>query len=379
MLSPDDASPTRMILQEGGLARLGELARELGFSRPLLVADDGIVRTGYVEQAIAILAAMGVSAVPFHDFGANPDTAMVERGRVTAAAARVDSIVALGGGSSLDCAKGINFVFTNGGNCRDYRGYGKATLPMLPMIAVPTTAGTGSDAQSYALISDAGTHEKMACGDAKAAFRVALLDPLLTLSQPRGLTATVGYDALSHAVESFVTRKRTPVSDRFARGAWRLLSRAYTRVLDDPQDVDARSAMLAGSHLAGVAIEQSMLGATHACANPLTARYGTTHGVAIAVLLPHVVRFNREVAGDRYRELLDVAGFDCSGHPGDSLAQHLARLSLAGGLPTTLRDIGVEHADIDALAAAAASQWTGTFNPRPFDAAAALAIYDQAY
>jgi alcohol dehydrogenase len=379
MLAPDDTSPTRMILQEGGLTLLGGLARELGFRRPLLVSDEGIVRAGYVEQAVAILAAAGIDAVPFHDFGANPDTAMVERGRLAAAAAQVDSMVAVGGGSSLDCAKGINFVLTNGGDCRDYRGYGKATHPMLPMIAVPTTAGTGSDAQSYALISDAATHEKMACGDPKAAFRIALLDPLLTLSQPRALTATVGYDALSHAVESFVTTTRTAVSDRFAREAWRLLSGAYARVLDHPGDVGARSAMLAGSHLAGVAIEQSMLGATHACANPITARYGTTHGVAIAVLLPHVVRFNREVAGGRYCELLEVAGFEWSGDPGNGLAEHLTRLARAGGLPAALRDVGVQRADLDALAAAAASQWTGSFNPRPFDAAAALAIYRKAY
>ena len=137
----------------------------------------------------------------FHDFGANPDTAMVERGRLLAAEAQVDSIVALGGGSSLDCAKGINFVLTNGGNARDYRGYGKATRPMLPMIGVPTTAGTGSEAQSYALISDAETHEKMACGDPGAAFRIALLDPELTVSQPPPVTAIAGYDAISHAVE----------------------------------------------------------------------------------------------------------------------------------------------------------------------------------
>jgi alcohol dehydrogenase class IV len=304
---------------------------------------------------------------------------MVERGGLLAAEAQVDAIVALGGGSSLDCAKGINFVLTNGGNARDYRGYGKATRPLLPMIGVPTTAGTGSEAQSYALISDAETHEKMACGDPGAAFRIALLDPELTVRQPPPVTAITGYDAIAHAVESFVTTRRTGVSDLFAREAWRLMSANYERVRDRPADIEARGAMLLGSHLAGAAIEQSMLGATHACANPLTARYGTTHGVAIAVMLSHVVRWNADVVSDRYEELLVTAGWKGTGDPGTQLAERLAALAASHGLPGRLRDIDVPDADLPDLAAAAATQWTGTFNPRPFDARAALALYERAY
>ncbi len=376
---PFDFQPrTRVILRDGAFASLGELARELGFSRTLLVADAGIVRLGLVDRAIALLADEGIATTTFHDFDANPDTVMVERGRVVAAAGRVDSMVALGGGSSLDCAKGINFVLTGGGNMRDYRGHGKAKHPMLPMIAVPTTAGTGSEAQSNALISDADTHEKMACGDEKAMFKVAVLDPSLTVSQPRELTAIVGYDALSHAVESFVTTRRTGASELFAREAWRLLSGAFERVLDHPKDLESRTAMLAGAHFAGAAIEQSMLGATHACANPLTAKYGTTHGAAIAVMLPHVVRWNSEVVGDRYEELMRIAGWDARGG-GPTLADLLARLARAGQLPATLRDLNVPRADIPRLAALAAPQWTGTFNPRPFDAEAAVELYERAY
>jgi alcohol dehydrogenase len=331
---------------------------------------------------------------PFHAFDANPDTAMVEAGRRVAASAGVDSIVALGGGSSLDCAKGINFVLTNGGSMRDYRGFGKASKPMLPSIGVPTTAGTGSEAQSYAIISDAETHAKMACGDPKAAFAVAILDPMLTVTVPRSVTAIAGYDALSHAVESFVTTKRTSMSDLFARDAWRLLEGNYERVLDSPGDLAARGAMLVGSHEAGIAIEQSMLGATHACANPLTARYGTAHGVAIAVMLPHVVRWNAPVVEDRYAELMELAcggaeiGPPISDHVGaelapptaaERLAQRLEELRRAGRLPTTLRELGCREDDLPSLAAEAASQWTGTCNPRPFNEAAALVIYKEAY
>ena len=371
---------TRVVFGVGAMDRLGALARELGFTRTLVVADTGIVATGAVDRAARLLQGAGATPSFFHDFGANPDTDMVERGRVHAVSERVDSIVALGGGSSLDCAKGINFVVTNGGSMRDYRGHGKAARPMLPSIGIPTTAGTGSDAQSYALISDAETHAKMACGDEKAAFRVAILDPVLTVSQPPAVTAVAGYDALSHAVESYVTAKRTPASDLFAREAWRLLEANYERVLAHPHDLHARGAMLLGSHYAGAAIELSMLGATHACANPLTARYGTTHGVAIALMLPHVVRWNAEIVGDRYAELLRAGdAAPARGPAGEALADRLEALARAGGLPRTLHDAGVVHADLSALAADAATQWTGTFNPRPFNADAALMLYNRAW
>jgi alcohol dehydrogenase len=285
-------------------------------------------------------------------------------GRGRGGGARVDGIVALGGGSSLDCAKGINFVLTNGGSMRDYRGHGKAAKPMLPSIGIPTTAGTGSEAQSYALISDAETHAKMACGDEKAAFRVVVLDPELTVTQPREVTAVAGYDAISHAVEAFVTRTRTPASQSVALEAWRLLEANYERVLASPDDIVARDAMLYGANRAGAAIELSMLGAAHACANPLTAKYGITHGVAIAVMLPHVVRWNAEVVGHEYATLW----------PGD-LAGRLDALARAGRLPRTLRELKVSEGDFDLLAADAATQWTGTHNPRPFDKPAALALY----
>ena len=360
-------------------SRLGAIAAGLGFRRTLLVADPGMVTAGYVARGTHLLHEAGIAVTGFHAFDANPDSHMVEAGRNVAEPLAIDSFVALGGGSSLDCAKGINFLLTNGGVMSDYRGYGKARRPLLPAIGIPTTAGTGSEAQSYAIISDADSHAKMACGDPTAAFKIAILDPTLTITQPRFVTAVAGYDALSHAVESFVTQKRNAASDELARRAWRRLAGHYRRVLDEPADVEARGEMLLGAHEAGAAIEESMLGATHACANPLTARYGTTHGLAIAVMLPHVVRWNGEIVGERYAELLALAGLRGSGAPGDVLADELADLARAGALPETLRELGVNEADFAALAADAATQWTGTFNPRAFDAAAALFLYGRAY
>jgi alcohol dehydrogenase len=370
---------TRVVFGAGALARLGGLARELEFRRTLLVADGGLVLSGHVAAASEALAAAGIEVVAFHEFDVNPDTLMCARGRDLAAARGIDSIVGLGGGSSLDCAKGINFLLTNGGQMRDYHGYGKTTRPMLPMIAVPTTAGTGSEAQTYALISDADTHVKMACGDARAAFRVALLDPALTVSQPASVTAAAGFDAIAHAVESYVTTRRNLVSDTFAREAWRLLEANYERVLTRPADLEARGAMQLGAYYAGVAIEHSMLGATHACANPLTQRYGTSHGDAVALLLPHVVRWNATVVASRYAELVRVAGRDVADRDaGDALAARLDELKAAGALDRDLNAVGVPSGDLELLAADAARQWTGTFNPRPFDASGALELYRRA-
>jgi alcohol dehydrogenase len=370
---------TRVVYGAGALARLGALARELDFRRTLLVADRGLVASGHVAEASGTLAAAGIEVAAFHEFDVNPDTEMCARGRDFAASLSIDSIIGLGGGSSLDCAKGINFLLTNGGRMRDYHGYGKTTRPLLPMIAVPTTAGTGSEAQTYALISDAATHAKLACGDARAAFRIALLDPALTVSQPAAVTAAAGFDAIAHAIESFVTTRRNAVSDLFAREAWRLLEANYERVLAAPRDLAARGAMQLGAYYAGVAIEHSMLGAAHACANPLTQHYGTSHGEAVALLLPHVVRWNSFVVASRYAELLRVAGRDADAlGAGDALAARLEELKAAGTLGAGAFAACVPEGDLETLAADASGQWTGTFNPRPFDAGGALEIYRRA-
>ncbi len=370
---------TRVVFGQGALDRLGALARELGFRRTLLVADEGMVEAGHVAEALRLLEAAGVETTGFHEFGVNPDSAMVEAGRSFAAPLGVDSIVGLGGGSSLDCAKGISFLLTNGGAMADYRGYGKASRPLLPMIGVPATAGTGSEAQSYAVIADAATHMKMACGDPSAAFRIALLDPELTFTAPRHVTAMAGFDAIAHAVETAVTVRRTPLSDTFSYRAWSLLSEAFERVLLHPADAEARAAMQLGAHFAGVAIEQSMLGAAHACANPLTAQHNIAHGLALAMLLPHVVRWNARVANGRYALLMGSPRRRARDEDAaEALARRLEDLAAAGGLAMTLSDSGVNEAALPGLAALAAEQWTGTFNPRPFDAAGALEIYKAA-
>ncbi|HTU26921.1 MAG TPA: iron-containing alcohol dehydrogenase, partial [Pirellulales bacterium] len=297
-----------MVFGPGKIDALGELAGELGARRALVVTDPGIVAAGHAERGMAALRRAGIETVMFDAVGENPTTAHVDTGLALAKRHSPEILVGIGGGSSMDCAKGINFLYSGGGRMQDYWGIGKAIKPMLPMIAVPTTAGTGSETQSFALISDAETHVKMACGDRKASFRVAILDPVLTVSQPARVTALTGVDALAHALETYVTKTRTPLSLSFSREAWLLLAENFGRVLDDPADLEARSAMQLGASFAGLAIENSMLGATHALANPLTAHYGIVHGQAIGLMLPHVIRFNGARFGAWYHDLLEGTG-----------------------------------------------------------------------
>jgi alcohol dehydrogenase len=376
MVSFDFHPRTRVLFGPGRVTRVGQIARELGFRRTLVVADPGIREAGHTGRVLDALTAAAVETFLFDGFGVNPDSAMVHAGAGFARPLDVDSIIGLGGGSSLDCAKGINFVLRNGGTIADYRGYGKASTPLLPMIGLPTTAGTGSEAQSYAVIADAETHMKMACGDVSAAVRVAILDPELTITAPAHVSAMAGYDAIAHAVETAVTVKRTPLSDTFSHQAWKLLSEAFERVLLHPSDAEARGAMLLGAHFAGAAIEQSMLGAAHACANPLTARYNLAHGLALAILLPHVVRWNAPVVRDRYAALLGAPRRRVRDeNAAETLARRLEDFAVAGHLSITLSDAGVTADAIPGLAELATQQWTGTFNPRPFDAKGAEEIY----
>jgi alcohol dehydrogenase len=381
MITPFDDTPlTRVVFGAGAVQRLGSFAVELGGRRVLLVTDKGLARAGYEQRGVDALQGAGLQVVVFDDVHSEPTTADVERGLAVARSENIDLIVGFGGGSSMDCAKGINFLLTNGGRMEDYWGVGKASKSMLPLIAVPTTAGTGSEAQSFAIIASSTTHMKMACGDKKAAAKIAILDPALTLTMPRAVTAATGIDAISHAVESHVTKARTTMSQLFSRRAWQLLSRGLPQVLALAGDsaLAARGDMLLGAHLAGAAIEKSMLGATHSLANPLSAHFGVTHGVAVGLMLPHVIRFNAAVAGPLYGELASDAGLCLSDDPraGSILAEHIARLFASAGLPTSLSACHVTRELIPIMASEAAAQWTAKFNPRPVDVACLQELYE---
>jgi len=371
---------TRVIFGASAVDRVGELARAIG-TNALLVTDPGIVAAGHVERARRGLDAAGVSVTIFDRVRENPTTREVDQCLEVARAVRPELIIGLGGGSSMDTAKGCNFILTNGGRMQDYWGIGKATKPMLPLIAVPTTAGTGSECQSFALIADEKTHHKMACGDPKAAPCVAILDPLLTVTQPRQVAACTGIDAVAHAVETAVTKKRNELSWLYSREAFRLTVANLDHVFQQPDNLEARAAMQLGAAYAGMAIENSMLGAAHSAANPLTARFDIIHGQAVGIMLPHVVRFNAQQpdAAAIYAELARFAGLaawrDRAERAVEALIARIESLLRAGQMPPSLSALNVPPSRLPKLAEEAAGQWTAQFNPRPITASDFEAIY----
>ncbi len=283
----------KIIYGNGVIKRAGEVAKECG-SNLLLVTDSGLSSAGHPQKLKEIFEQSNLNVTLFDKSIENPTESSVQSCVQVASEAHVDLIVGLGGGSSMDTAKGCNFILSNGGRMSDYWGIGKASQPMLPFIAIPTTAGTGSECQSFALISEDQTNKKMACGDKKALPKITILDPELTLSLPSSVTACTGVDALAHSLESLVTTKRNPSSNRHAQLAFDLIQKNLPLVFENPQDLKSRGAVLLGASHAGAAIERSMLGAAHSMANPLTASRGVIHGIAVGMVLPQVMKFNAE-------------------------------------------------------------------------------------
>ncbi len=378
----DVQSRTRLIFGPGSSSQIAELAISLGAQRVMVVSDAGIVAAGHFQRIVDCLRRSGLAVGSFHDFAENPTSAMVDAGVVAAAAFSPDLLIGLGGGSSLDCCKAMNFVYSCGGSIHDYHGVGKATADLLPMIAVPTTGGTGSETQSFALISDPETHVKMACGDPRAACRVAILDPELTVTMPARVTSLTGIDAISHAIETYVTVRRNAISTTYSRRSFGLLAKSFLRVLQSPDDLVARSDMQLGASLAGMAIETSMLGAAHATANPLTARHGIAHGQAVGLMLPAVIRFNGKEHAVWYAELLreiepaSAATTRAENAP-DRLAEMVGGWVRSAGLATSLSELSIPTSEIEVFVEDALQQWTGTFNPIALNAESVRGLYRQ--
>ena len=357
----------------------------IGAKRVLIVTDSGIMQVGHPGNLRLHLEEQGCQVEIFDKVVENPTTKTVAQCVEAAKDFGTELLIGLGGGSSLDTAKGCNFILTNGGQMQDYWGYGKASKPMLPLIAIPTTAGTGSECQSYALISDAKTHMKMACGDPKALPAVSILDPELTLTQPHFVGACTGIDALSHAIESAVTLRRTPFSSIYSRESFRLLQENLETVFDEPTNLEARGQVLLGAAYAGIAIENSMLGCAHSAANPLTAHYGTVHGIAVGLTLPHAMTYNSkdpEALTIYARLALEsrLINRDSSEQEAfEALHARVVELLKKVEFPLTLRELKVDESDIPTLAKEASAQWTAQFNPRPITEEDFVQFYQNAF
>lgn len=381
----DHQPRTRLVYGAGAVDQVGELARQYGAGKVLVVTDQGIVKAGHAGRVLDALEKAGIGNAIFDQVRENPTTKDVANCLAVAKAENIDFIIGVGGGSSMDTAKGCNFILTNGGEMKDYWGVGKATKAMLPLIAIPTTSGTGSECQSFALIADETTHAKMACGDSKAAAKVAILDPELTVSQPRTVTANTGIDAIAHAVETAVTKKRNPLSMMYSHEAFKLCVTSLPIVLSEPDNLEARGRMLLGAAYSGTAIENSMLGAAHSAANPLTAHYDVVHGTAVGMMLPLIVRFNGGEQGalQGYAELASAPEIaNVSGGLNAALEALISRLETLlnlADMPRSLSDLGVKPELVNTMAGEAAKQWTANFNPREICEADFVELYEAAF
>jgi len=376
MVDPFSSRPSpKLIFGNGVIKELPGETAQLDVKSVLLVTDRGLVKAGHVEKTSALLQGAGIEVHVYDNVSENPTESDAEDCYHFAKSLSFDGFVALGGGSSMDTAKASNFLLTNGGRMSDYHGYGKAKNPFLPFVAIPTTAGTGSECQSYALLSRDGSHEKMACGDPKALARLAILDPEITNTQPRSVAVQTGIDALAHSLESAVSTKRTELSSMYSEAAFRHILCAIDDIVDCTPHGGDRGHMLLGAALSGLAIENSMLGAAHASANPLTARYDVIHGRAVARMLPHVLRFNQAdertaQVYERYSAILQEFGVSSL-----SLIDWVTHLT---GRMKQL-DITAENSEIQELASEAKAQWTGNFNPRPLEESDYVELYRAAF
>ncbi len=369
----------------GALARLGELVRSQIGARVMLVTDPGMMSTGIVERALKALAGAGVEVALYADVQADPPEAVILKATEQAVAARAEGVIGLGGGSSLDVAKLVALLAPGHETLRDVYGVGNARGPRLPLILVPTTAGTGSEVTPISIVTT-GANEKMGVVSPVILPDIALLDPELTRGLPPHITAATGIDAMVHAIEAYASASanNNPVSRLLATQALTLMGGSILRAVHEGSDTGARSDMLLGSMLAGQAFANSPVAAVHALAYPLGGRFHIPHGLSNALVLPHVLRFNIVVAPQPYAELAPFAFPDLEALEGQERAaafcDRLAGLAAACGLQPNLRAMGIAQEMLPRLASDAMNQTRLLVNnPRPVTEADALAIYRAAY
>lgn len=383
-------APPSIIFGQGALARIGELAaRTLGGPAPgarvLLVTDAGLLKAGLVAPALAALAAAGVAVAVYSEVSADPPEAAVLAALAAAQAHGATGVIGLGGGSPMDVAKLVALLLGSGEPLAGAYGVGNARGPRLPLILVPTTAGTGSEVTPISIITT-GEAEKKGVVSPLLLPDIALLDPELTLGLPPQVTAATGIDAMVHAIEAFTSASanNNPVSRALAREALLLLGRHIGQAVRQGGDLEARSGMLLGAMLAGQAFANSPVAAVHALAYPIGGIYHVPHGLSNALVLPQVMAFNAPACGAAYGELAPLVFPALAGTPvagrGQAFAASLAALSADLGLPRRLRDVGIPREALARLAAEAMKQTRLLVNnPRPLSHADALAIYEAAW
>lgn len=374
MIEPPTVASFRMprvLFGAGVRARLGEVATELGFSRPLIVTDEFHAGTGVAAELAGHLRAAGADVAVFSGSVPDPTVASVDAAVDAARAHGADAVVGLGGGSPLDTAKAVALLVARGGVMRDYKAPVVTSGATLPIVAVPTTAGSGSEATQFTIITDTSgaTAEKMLCAGPAFLPAVAVVDPELTSSMPPRLTADTGVDALTHAVEAYVSRKATPLSDTFALRAIGLVGQSLVAAYRDGADADARERMMLASLLAGIAFSNSSVALVHGMSRPIGAHFGIAHGLSNALLFAEVTRFSLPGAEGRYADCARALGAAAAGTPDTAAAAALVTalesLNATLGVPATgtLVDAGAWHAAIPTMAAQALASGSPANNP----------------
>lgn len=342
--------------------------KTLGFKRALIVTDQPLVDIGLVAQVTEKLGQADVSSVIFAGVQPNPTVGNVEAGLKLLTANDCDFVVSLGGGSPHDCAKGIALVATNGGSIKDYEGLDVSSKPQLPLVAINTTAGTASEMTRFCIITDEERHIKMAIVDKHTTPILSVNDPELMLAKPAGLTAATGMDALTHAIEAYVSIAANPITDACAIKAIELIKGNLVEAVENGQNIDARDQMAYAQFLAGMAFNNASLGYVHAMAHQLGGFYDLPHGVCNALLLPHVQEYNAQVAAPRLKDVAKAMGVDVSGMSDEQGAQAaidaIKALSVAVHIPENLTKLGVKAEDIPTLADNALKDACGLTNPQ---------------
>ena len=360
--------PTVNLMGAGAAKKVGEQVKVLGGTKVLLVTDAYLNKIGMADEIKGYIEAAGAEVIIFDGAEPNPTDTNVHDGLKVYQDSGCDMIVSLGGGSSHDCAKGVGIVAGNGGNIRDYEGIDKSSDPMPPFIAVNTTAGTASEMTRFCIITNTSNSVKMAIVDWRCTPSVAINDPLLMMKKPASLTAATGMDALTHAVEAYVSTIATPVTDSAALMAMKLISENLRTAVANGNNFEARDKMAYAEFLAGMAFNNASLGYVHAMAHQLGGLYNLPHGVCNAILLPHVERFNLIANPERFVDIAVAIGENVDGlsvrEAADKALTAIEKLSTDVGIPTGLTALGVKEEDLKLMAENAMKDATSFTNPR---------------
>lgn len=375
--------PAVNIIGTNALNEALNTARDYGYKSALIVTDIMLAKLGMAEQLQQALAERNIKSIVFDETHPNPTRANVQAGVAMLRANYCDCVISLGGGSPHDCAKGIALVAANGGDIGDYEGVDRSSKPQLPMIAINTTAGTASEMTRFCIITDEQRHIKMAIVDKHVTPVMSVNDPALMMGMPKSLTAATGMDALTHAIEAYVSTAATPITDACALKAITMIAKNLPVAVDEGDNMVAREAMAYAQFMAGMAFNNASLGYVHAMAHQLGGFYDLPHGVCNAILLPHVEQFNSRVAAARLRDCAEAMGVDVSDMSVQQGAQAcieaIRQLAKRVNIPAGLRDLHVKEQDFATLATNALKDACGLTNPIQASHEEIVAIYQAAF